>query len=53
MHDIQKLVNDQVWYSPNSVGKVFTFHQPWLENRFLTNDYSIGAERHAYLSINK
>jgi ABC-type transport system substrate-binding protein len=50
---IQRLASDQMYYAPAVSSIVNSFYQPWLENRFVTNDYTTGLERNAYLSINR
>jgi peptide/nickel transport system substrate-binding protein len=51
--DVQKAHADQLYYVPG-VGQIrYDIYQSWIDNPIVTNEYSWGLERSAYLSINK
>ncbi|HTE83182.1 MAG TPA: ABC transporter substrate-binding protein, partial [Dehalococcoidia bacterium] len=50
---IQRQASDQMYYAPAYSSIINSFYQPWIEDRMVTNDYTFGLERSAYLSINR
>jgi peptide/nickel transport system substrate-binding protein len=50
---IQRAASDQMYYAPGYGQVRNDVYQSWIENPIVTDEYSSGLERHAYLSINK
>jgi peptide/nickel transport system substrate-binding protein len=50
---IQKATNDQMYYAPGYGQVRNDIYQSWIDNPIVTDEYSFGLERHAYLSINR
>jgi ABC-type transport system substrate-binding protein len=52
VYDVQRAHAEQMYYPPIITAKAYSFTQPWVQNYFLADDFNVGTESMAYMSVN-
>jgi peptide/nickel transport system substrate-binding protein len=52
VYDVQRMAANLAYYPQTVYTKVIIINQAWVQNYFVSDDYNLGAQQFAYMSVN-
>jgi len=49
---VQRAHAEKMYYPPLVYQNTYVFTQPWVQNYFVADDFNVGTESLAYMSVN-